>query len=162
MPKPRLKQNKALPARWTFYHGAYFYRVPPGLESYWDNKTKFLLGHSLPDAFRTFASRADIKTKTKTIGDLLDRYLLQVVPEKAIATQKGNQIQIKKLRSVFCDMPLLPFHPKLVYQYIDKREYKIAAHREIEILSHAYTKAVEWGLIDKHPFKGEVRLNVMV
>jgi integrase len=25
-------------------------------------------------------------------------------------------------------------------------------------LSHAFTKAVEWGLIDRHPFKGEVRL----
>lgn len=34
----------------------------------------------------------------------------------------------------------------------------IAAHREIEVLSQAYTKAVEWGLIDRHPFKGEVRL----
>jgi hypothetical protein len=43
-----------------------------------------------------------------------------------------------------------------VYQYIDKREAKdtppdapkrkarIAAHREIELLSHAFTKAVEW------------------
>ena len=55
-------------------------------------------------------------------------------------------------------MPLLPFPPKLIYQYVDKRDYKIAAHREIEVLSHAYTKAVEWGLIDRHPFKGEVRL----
>lgn len=26
------------------------------------------------------------------------------------------------------------------------------------MLSHAYTKAVEWGYIDRHPFKGEVRL----
>jgi integrase len=25
-------------------------------------------------------------------------------------------------------------------------------------LSHALTKAVEWGYIDRHPFKGEVRL----
>lgn len=55
-------------------------------------------------------------------------------------------------------MSLLPFSPKLVYQYVDRREYKIAAYREIEILSHAYTEAVEWGYIDRHPFKGEVRL----
>jgi integrase len=26
------------------------------------------------------------------------------------------------------------------------------------VLSHAFTKAVEWGFIDRHPFKGEVRL----
>jgi integrase len=35
---------------------------------------------------------------------------------------------------------------------------EIAAHREIELLSHAFTKAVEWGYIDKHPFKDEIRL----
>lgn len=44
------------------------------------------------------------------------------------------------------------------YQYIDKRQSKVAARREIEVLSHAFTKAVEWGIIDRHPFKGEVRL----
>jgi hypothetical protein len=60
-------------------------------------------------------------------------------------------------------MPLLPFRPQLVYQYVDARSKKkkdpetgkvtggkIAAHREIELLSHAYTKAVEWGYIDRH------------
>ena len=26
------------------------------------------------------------------------------------------------------------------------------------MLSHAFTKAVEWGLINRHPFKGEIRL----
>jgi integrase len=28
----------------------------------------------------------------------------------------------------------------------------------VDALSHAFTKAVEWGLIARHPFKGEVRL----
>ena len=32
------------------------------------------------------------------------------------------------------------------------------AHREIEVLSHVYTKAVEWGYINRHPFKSEIRL----
>jgi hypothetical protein len=26
------------------------------------------------------------------------------------------------------------------------------------VFKHAFTKAVEWGLIRRHPFKGEVRL----
>lgn len=34
----------------------------------------------------------------------------------------------------------------------------VIAHREIEVLSHAFTKAVEWGFIHQHPFKGEIRL----
>ncbi len=45
-----------------------------------------------------------------------------------------------------------------IYLYHDKRTAKTAAKREIALLSHAYTKAVEWGYIDKHPFKGEVVL----
>jgi integrase len=47
--------------------------------------------------------------------------------------------------------------PRHVYQYVDGRPHKVAAHREVEVLSHAYTKAVEWGLRDRRPFKGEVR-----
>jgi integrase len=158
MPKARLKINKGLPERWIFHHGAYYFRVPVGLESLWDGKKKFLLGHSLPEAFVSYAARIEVKDKTKTIGDLLDRYSIQVVPLKAAATRQGNVIQIKKLRAVFGNIPLLPFSPQLVYKYVDKRSHKIAAHREVEVLSHAYTKAVEWGLIDRHPFKGEVRL----
>lgn len=158
MPKARLKENKGLPLRWTLHHGAYFYRVPPGQEMHWDGKKKFLLGHSLPAAHIEYGKRATPAFDGKTIGSLLDRYSQEVVPLKAVATQQGNHVQIKRLRSIFGTMPLLPFSPQLVYKYVDGRKFKIAAHREIEVLSHAYTKAVEWGLIDKHPFKGEVRL----
>jgi hypothetical protein len=43
-PKPRKSYNKKLPARWRFKHGSYYYRVPPGLEYQWDNKTEFIYG----------------------------------------------------------------------------------------------------------------------
>src|SRR3546814_19570692 len=65
---------------------------------------------------------------------------------------------MKELRKAFDRYPIEPFPPKLVYRFVDSRSKKIAAHREIEVLSHAFTKAVEWGLIDRHPFKGQVRL----
>ncbi len=55
-------------------------------------------------------------------------------------------------------MGLLDLKPRHIYQYVDRRTAKTSAHREIELLSHAFTKAVEWGLLDRHPFKGEVRL----
>ena len=37
----RNKGNMGLPARWRHYHGAYYYRVPPGLESQWDGRTQY-------------------------------------------------------------------------------------------------------------------------
>lgn len=171
MPRKRNKENLGLPLRWRLVHNAYYYQVPPGLEAQWDGKKLFRLGSKLNEAYKVWASKLDKQSSAKTIGDLLDRYALEVIPTKAAASQASNQNQIQMLRKVFGEHPLLPFTPQLVYQYVDKRSVKkkdpetkkvtggkIAAHREIELLSHAYTKAVEWGYIDRHPFKNEVRL----
>ncbi|HEX2542015.1 MAG TPA: hypothetical protein VHM00_13140 [Caldimonas sp.] len=171
MPRARNRENRGLPLRWRHTHGAYYYSVPPGLEAQWDGKKLFRLGSKLHEAYQVWSDRLGAQANIRSIGDLLDRYALEVVPKKAVASQIGNQSQLKKVREVFGAMPLLPFRPQLVYQYVDARSRKkkdpetgkvtggkIAAHREIELLSHAYTKAVEWGYIDKHPFKGEVRL----
>jgi integrase len=160
MPLPRKKENKGLPARWRLLHGAYHFRVPQGFESEWEGKQQlFRLGKTLPEAYRTWADRIASIDDAKTIADLLDRYALQVVPTKSVTTQAQNAIAIKRLRAMLGAVPLLGLKPRHVDQYIDKRSAKIAARREIEILSHAYTKAVEWGYLDRHPFKGEVRLD---
>lgn len=158
MPKPRLAHNKGLPARWQHTHGAYYYRVPPGCEAQWDGKKRFRLGASLPEAYKLWAERIGPVTKLGTLGAAFDRYALEVVPTKAPTTQAGNQLFIKRLRGVFGTDPVLPFPPSRVYKYVTLRKSKVSAHREIEVLSHVYTKLVEWGEIDRHPFKGEVRL----
>ncbi len=159
MSRSRRPENKGLPARWQHVHGAYYYRVKPGLEHLWDGKKRYRLGATLPEAYKAYAERVGRREVVNTIGDLLDAYLLRVVPKKAPRTQSENQRHIRRLRAVFGHMPLLPFPPSLIYQYIDKRGALTSAHREIEVLSHAYTKAVEWGQIDRHPFKNEVRLD---
>jgi integrase len=158
MPRARKKENQGLPKRWRHTHGGYYYQVPPGQESAWDGKKSFRLGKTLPEAYRVWAERIGVVENARTIGALLDRYLLQVIPCKKITTQRQNKIAIKPVRAVFCDMPLLDLKPRHVYQYIEKRGGGTGAKREIEILSHAYTKAIEWGYIDRHPFKGEIRL----
>ena len=171
MPRKRSKQNQGLPTRWRHVHGAYYYQVPRGLEYLWDGKKTFRLGNKLNEAYRCWSDRLARQDKAKTIGQLLDRYALEVIPTKSAASQTSNYQQLPVLRRVFGDHPLLPFKPMLVYQYVDKRSVKkkdpetgkttggkTAAHREIELLSHAYTKAVEWGYIDRHPFKDEIRL----
>lgn len=170
MPRKRKPENRGLPARWQFTHGAYYFFVPAGLEAQWDGKRRFRLGATLPEAYRTWASRVDRPEAIRTIADALDRYLQEVVPSKAQTTQTGNALAVRQLRAVFGGMPLTAIRPRHVYQYVDKRSQKrtteagrttggrTVAHREVEVLSHAFTKAVEWGLLDRHPFKGEVRL----
>jgi integrase len=95
------------------------------------------------------------------MAELLDRYALEVVPLKAPKTQESNLISIRKLKPVFGHMPIAAVKPKHVYKYRDlrSRDGKVAANRDLEVLSHAFTKAIEWGLTDDHPIKGKVRKN---
>lgn len=158
MPKPRNSENKGLPARWKFQHGAYYYRVPPGLEPLWNGKQMFRLGDKLHEAYKVWAERLEGSIKHNTIGQVLDRYVLEVTPAKAPKSQSADHYHIKKLKPVFGHMTLESLKPQYVYKYVDTRSAKVSARREVAMLSHAFTKAVEWGYIDKHPFKGEVRL----
>jgi integrase len=140
------------------------------MESAWDGKRRFRLGATLPEAYRVWAERIARPPTVSTVEELLDRYALQVVPAKAPKTRGENQRQIPRLRAVFGKMTLTDFKPQHVYRYVDLRSVKnvnaagkssggrTVALREIEVLSHAFTKAVEWGYIDRHPFKNEVRL----
>ncbi|MEH6434346.1 tyrosine-type recombinase/integrase [Massilia sp. DD77] len=159
MPRKRRKENVGLPARWVSEHGAYYYQVPRGLEDRWDGKRKFRLGASLPEAYSEWARRLEQVDGAKTIGALLDRYALEVIPTKSTRTQVENNRAVRSLKAVFGEAPLTWIRPQHVYQYADKRRAApVAANRAIDVLSHAFTKAVEWGYIDRHPFKGEVRL----
>lgn len=159
MPRARRAENRGLPKRWQFEHGAYYYRVPPGLESQWEGKRRFLLGRDLPAAHKVFAERIGKPEKAPTIAGLLDAYAVRVVPGKASPkTRSENLRHIRTLRAVLGENALESLEPMHVYQYREQRTAKISAHREIEVLSHAYTKAVEWGWMRRHPFKGEVRL----
>lgn len=158
MPRERNKENQGLPRRWRHVHGAYYYQVPQGQEPAWDGKKTFRLGATLPEAYATWADRIKTLDDAKTVGELLDRYALEVIPTKAITTQTHNRSALKPIRAAFGKLALMDMKPRHVYQYVDKSDGRTGARREIEVLSHAFTKAVEWGLIDRHPFKGEVRL----
>jgi len=158
-PRKRNTENQGLPARWRHYHGAYYYHVPPGMEHRWEGKRQFRLGKTLAEAYKTWSERLELHQEARTIGDLLDRYLHEVIPGKAPKTQAGNRDGIRQLKPVFAHMPIKSLRPVHAYQYLDKRGKKArtAANREIEVLSHAYTKAIEWGLTEHHPIKGKVR-----
>lgn len=160
-PLKRLPQNRDLPARWVIKHGAFYYMVPAEARDQWDGNSWFRLGATKSEAYKTWAeriSKSETPHKIANIGALLDRYLLEVVPTKAPKTAHENIRQIGEVRKVFGMMRLSDLEPQHVYQYADRRSAKTAAKREIEVLSHAFTMAVRWGLMKAHPFKGEVRI----
>lgn len=173
-PRKRNPENAGLPKRWKLEHGAYFYQVPPGQERAWDGKKKFRLGTQLHEAYKVWAQRLEAQVDVRTIEHLLDRYLLEVTPAKAKRTQVDEPRYTKQLKKRFGHMRLEDLEPQHIYQYFDKRmdqtkdkdgkptaarNAKNQARQEIKLLSHAFTKAVEWGYIKKHPFKQEVRFD---
>lgn len=154
MPRKRTRtENRGLPARWRFRHGAYFFDVPVDVRHLWEGKREFRLGSTLPEAYRTWATRIESHGDVRTVRKLLERYLLEVVPTKAPMTQAANARAVTRLTSVFGEMRIREFRPIHAYQYRDKRGRKTptAANRELEVLSHAFTKAIEWGYREDHP-----------
>lgn len=177
MPKSRNLKNQGLPPRWTFQHGAYYYQVPRGQESNWDNKKFFRLGNTLSHAYKVWAERMmEHSEKPSLIGDMLDRYALEIIPKKASATQNRELRDIKMLKLVFNKMPINKFEPSHAYEYVDKRSKQTitmvgkrqvkhggpsAARHELGTLSHAFTHAIRWGCIKRHPFKGQLELECL-
>lgn len=157
-PFKRKPENAGLPARWVLSHGAYYYITTEATRKMWDGKKWFKLGTTLSEAYKVWSDRIQAPSTITTISDLLDRYLLEVIPTKAPKTAKENTRIVGVLRPVFGAMYLTDIEPQHIYKYFDKRSAKVAAKRELEVLSHAFTKAVEWGLIKAHPFKSETRL----
>ncbi len=160
MPQKRHSINKGFPTGWRWIGKTIYYNVPKGREYLWGNKKLYKLGNSPSEAYREWLKRVDTMESAKNIGELLDQYMQRVVPDKKPATQAGNKKQVGVVRKAFGHIKLHEIRPMHVYQYYTARKAKIAAKREIALLSHAFTKAVEWGYIDRHPFKGEVRLKV--
>lgn len=158
MPRKRNPENIGLPKRWRHFRGAYFYQVPRGLEHLWDGKKSFRLGKTLPEAYREWATRLEETINVITVADLLDRYALEVVPHKAKTTQFNDVRYISKLKLVFGNMPITAIEPNHMYTYHTNSNAKALAHKEIKCLSHAYTMAVQWGLLKTHPFKWQLRL----
>lgn len=161
-PRKRKAEHKGLPTGWRYRYGAYYYQVPKSLRDLWDGKSEYRLGKTLPEAHRTWAARLELQAEAGTIGELLNQYALQVVPTKTWKSRESNLISINRLRRVFGDMPIRSIEPHHVYKYINLVTAKhgaTSARRDWEVLRHAYTKAVEWGLVKLHPLKGQVRVS---
>ena len=120
-PRKRNKENQGLPERWRFKHNAYYYQVPKHLRPLWDNKVEFPLGKTLIEAYRVWAMRAEIYSDAKTIGDGLQRYLLEVVPLRSQSTQDNYTRLINKfILPVFREMPIASLQPVDIYRFRDK------------------------------------------
>lgn len=147
----RKRQSRLdLPERVYYHHGAYYFVHASGK---WEK-----LDNDYLKAMARWAELIQLPERAETVGDLLDRYIREVMPHKAPRTQKDNLGEVRYLRSFFGAMGLGAVEPKHVAQYRDSRSAKTRGNREVALLSHAFTKAAEWGLVVTNPCR-EVKRN---
>ncbi len=116
------------------------------------------LGSNYIDAIKKYAEleeQYDVDDLRKRIFDeitvkyVLDRYIREILPLKAPATQKDNLREIGKLLEFFNNppAPINVIEPVHIRQYLDLRGQtaKTRANREVSLFSHAFNKAREWG-----------------
>lgn len=96
---------------------------------------------------------------TGLMAHVFDRYEREIVPTKALATQRDYIANLKQLKKVFGSAPANAITPQHIAQYRDRRSAKVRANREIALLSTVWNMAREWGYTSReNPVKG-VRKN---
>lgn len=134
-----------LPRRVYLHHGSYFFVDRAGK---WHN-----LGKTLAEAYRALAEHVEVNLTARTMNALFDRYMTEVIPTKAPRTQRDNGYELQPLRATLGAMDPKYFKPRHGYAYFNERRKRSLrrAVAELALLSHVFTKAVEWGVVDENP-----------
>ncbi len=88
-------------------------------------------------------------------GHILGRPSFYLFEGLGANSQYGRQASM--LREAFSEFRLDDVRPKHIAEYLDQRDAKVAANREIALLSTIYTHAMRWGWTDTNPCDGVVR-----
>jgi integrase len=104
------------------------------------------------------------EAKRHTVGEMIDRYLIDVLPHKRPNTVRPQQWHFHWWKSCLDHVPLADLTPTVIAEYRDKlakgdgaRRANATVNRYLAALSHALSVAVkEWGWLDESPM-GKVR-----
>ncbi len=153
---PRRRKNKHLPVRMYIKGRAYWYLDGLGR---WHN-----LGRNFTQAMTLYAQREAPLVQSPIVGDIIDRYLAEVAPQKAESTHKAIIYSSKYLRAGLGSLDARTITQQTVYAYKDHRltsatnkTTPVQVRKEIRHLSAMMSMAIEWGVICTNPCKG-VRL----
>ena len=141
------QSRKDLPERVYQKHGAYYF---VGINKKWS-----LLGKNLSEALKKYGSFME-PVKLHTLGQVFDRYLVEIVSEQKANTQINKRLAIRRLRPVFSAVAPATVKPVHVYEYVDlrqKKNGKAAANLDQSVLSDVFTHAIRWGVCEKNPVK---------
>jgi integrase len=116
------------------------------------------LSSSYAEALAMWAKLEGAAAQDNSVGAAIDRFLAEVLPSYSDKTRKEWPRMTGLLRAVFGEMSLDEVRPHHIARYLDERPAKVAANREIGLMSTIYSYAMRWGLCDNNPCRG-VRRN---
>jgi len=120
-----------------------------------DGKQKWIrLSDDYQAALYKYADLEGKSTDDGTVSGLIQRYRQDILPGKADKTQKDRKFQLDRLDRVFGELTLDAITPPHIQKYLDQRDKKVAANREIKLLSTLYRYAIRWGLCLLNPCEG--------
>jgi hypothetical protein len=92
--------------------------------------------------------------RPRTLGDGIDKYLLEIVPELAERTQEDYRAYCAKLKKGLGHM--LPDEVEItdLYDYHGARKAPVRANREITVLGVIYRHLIRWRAATRNPVQG--------
>jgi integrase len=145
----RRKTRPDLPQRVYFNHGAYYYAPPVG--------GRVHLGRDFGPAMAKWAEIVARPASVSTMGEVMDRYMLEISPKKSPRTYQDNIKEMSRLRAVFGHMEPAEITAPDIYAYMDAREAPVRANREKALLSHVFSYAIRWGVAKDNPCRNVKR-----
>lgn len=154
----RRTRDKHLPQRVYLDSGTHWFRPKVG--------KPVNLGKDFADAMTRYAALVSATWSGRTLGDVIDRYRIEVLPQKRSEQTRDNEgAALTRLKAWGGHL-----HPDLItqqqlYQYIDRRR-KVdrktkqlvpapeAARHEIALLGHVFKKSIRWGVSSGNPVRG--------
>lgn len=148
----RRTKNKHLPPYVYIKHNAFYFV---------DRNNQWIrLGNTLAEAMSKWSLLVDASDDIFTMGQLFDRYMLEVAPKKAAATYKTNQMEMQSLRVAFSHMRPREVNAVAIYKFLDARgkSASVRANREKALLSHVFSMAIRWGVVEYNPCRDVKRI----
>lgn len=152
----RRTNNLDLPPHMHLKHGAYYF---VGKDKKW-----IYLSTEKPIALSKWAqlegeipvANGQEKPAKGSMDELISRYMIEIAPNKAESTYKGNLLEAENLKKVFGKMQAFAVMPRHIAQYLDTRgkTSQVRANREISLLSHIFSYGMRWGSVNSNPCIG--------
>lgn len=162
MARKKLKENNCNPPYVVRRSGRFYLEPKGGLLEKLGGKKSFPLGGTYMEMFSNYKAIMEpingVKdSNIRSMRQLIDRYMLEISPEKADSGRKAEVYRCNLLKHVFGDMDPRQITKVDIYKYIDWRTgdgAPVAVNREVALLSAIFKKGERWGAVELNPVSG--------